>query len=207
MRKKLATYLYRGPKKEKSWGKADVIQYAYLSFLLCFVLGIFGANLLSKGTGGAAGWNSYWMESLRYQEIGGTELFYFIFGERIPLFFLFLLLSFTNLSVALGIAYVGWQGFCAGTLMSSAVMAYGIKGIFLILVGMFPHYIFYFLLYFGYLWLMRERKNGQRLPQTAGKRRLLFFLAGLLFFFLFITGIFLESYVNPFFVKKYLKFI
>ncbi len=207
MRKKLATYLYRGPKKEKSWRKADVIQYAYLSFLLCFVLGIFGANLLQKGGGGLSGWDGYWMESLRYQEIGKTELFYFIFSERLPRFLLFLLLSFTNLSVVLGIGYIGWQGFCVGTLMSSAVMAYGIKGMLLILIGMFPHYILYFLLYFGYLWLMRERKSAQRLPQAAGKRRMLFFLCGLLFFFLFVTGIFLESYVNPFFVKKYLKFI
>ena len=183
------------------------MQYAYVSFLVWFVLGIFGANLFLRGTGVGAGWSAYWMESLKYREISSADFFAYLLGERTPIFLLFLLLAFTNLSIALGIGYIGWQGFCVGTLMSLAVMSYGIKGMLLILVGMLPHYILYFALLFLYLWLMREKRNGQRLPQAAAKRRVLFCLMGLLLFLVFLAGIFLESYVNPYFLKKYLKFI
>ncbi|MCI8893332.1 MAG: hypothetical protein HFI42_01870 [Lachnospiraceae bacterium] len=207
MRKKLAAYFYQKPRIQRSRGKADMMQYAYVSFLLCFVLGIFGANLFLRGTGVGAGWSAYWMESLKYREISSADFFAYLLGERTPIFLLFLLLAFTNLSIALGIGYIGWQGFCVGTLMSLAVMSYGIKGMLLILVGMLPHYILYFALLFLYLWLMREKRNGQRLPQAAAKRRVLFCLMGLLLFLVFLAGIFLESYVNPYFLKKYLKFI
>lgn len=207
MRRKLAAYFYQRPRVERNRGKADIIQYAYLSFFLCFVLGIFGANLLLKGQGGGTGWSAYWMESLQYRQIRTGDFFAYLLSERMPIFLLFLLLAFTNLSLVLGILYIGWQGFCVGTLMSLAVMTYGIKGILLILIGMLPHYILYFGLLFFYLWLMREKRNGQRLPQAAGKRRVCLCLLGLLLLIIFMTGIFLESYVNPYFLKKYLKFI
>ena len=58
MRKKLAAYFYQKPRIQRSRGKADMMQYAYVSFLLCFVLGIFGANLFLRGTGVGAGWSA-----------------------------------------------------------------------------------------------------------------------------------------------------
>lgn len=208
MQRKLETFFYRRTRREENRKRADALQYAYLVFLLCFVLGILGANMLPWGIGsGVGGWNSYWMENLRHQEITGMGLFSFIFSQRMPILVLFLALAFTNLALMFGIAYIGWQGFCVGTLMSSAVIAYGVKGIFLILVGMLPHYILYFILYFSYVWMMQERKCGQRIPQVGNRRKMVFGLYGILFFFIFVTGIFLESYINPYFVKNFLKFI
>lgn len=187
--------------------KADALHYAYLAFLACFVAGILVTNILQQKDVGVRGWSGYWLENLRYQEIDGTELFYFILRERMPISFLFLLMAFTNLAMAFGAIYIGWQGFCAGTLMSSAVIAYGIKGIFLVLAGMFPHYLCYFFAYFAYLWLMRQRKNIQAAAQAGSRRWMAFTLSGALLFFVFVTGIFLESYANPYFLKICLKFI
>ena len=122
--------------------------------LLAFVAGIVMANLMGREAVSNAGiLNDYFIEKFQYTDINGENLFFYILGERVPLLLLLCLLVFTSLGVAAGVLVLGWQGFSIGFMLSTAIAKYGIKGILLILGGLFPQYLFCTPVYLFYCWL------------------------------------------------------
>lgn len=180
--------------------------------LFAFAAGIVMANLMGREAVSNAGiLNDYFIEKFQYTDINGENLFFYILGERVPLLLLLCLLVFTSLGVAAGVLVLGWQGFSIGFMLSTAIAKYGIKGILLILGGLFPQYLFYAPVYLFYCWLslyLRRRFYLDR--QEAGMGRKYIYLAGLVavvgVILVFIAGIFLESYINPVILKKILNF-
>ncbi|MEY8392511.1 stage II sporulation protein M [Lachnospiraceae bacterium 45-W7] len=180
-------------------------------FLGAFAAGVFMANLMGREAVSNAGiLNDYFVEKFQYTEINGQNLFFYIFGERIPLLLLLCFLAFTSLGVIAGILVIGWQGFSIGFMLSAAIAKYGIKGILLALGGLFPQYLFYAPVYILCCWFtiyLRQRLFRDRQEQERDKRYT--YMAGLLIsaglFVIFVTGIFLESYINPVILKKILK--
>lgn len=81
-------------------------------------------------------------------------------------------------------------GFFSGVFCVSAVLQLGMKGILLCIAGMFPHMLFYGLLY-GMLFV-----HWFRFPERQWNRTKMLFVV-----VLFIIGFFLEVYVNPIIVK------
>lgn len=196
----------RIPKNGPVW-----VQVMKGGILGAFVAGIFMANIMGREAVSNAGiLNDYFVEKFQYTQINGENLFFYIFGERVPLLLLLLLLAFTAFGIIGGILMIGWQGFSVGFMLSSAIAKYGMKGILLVLGGLFPQYLFYMPVYLLYCYLtvyLRQRlymeRRGQMLDRgyicAAG------LLAGIGLLFLFAAGIFLESYINPVILKQILK--
>ena len=188
-----------------------VIRYMRLIVLFCFVLGIIGANLVDKSKMSGFGlWNSYFIEKFKYARIRPGELFYYILEQRLPVMLLLILLSVTGLGLWIGGAFLAWQGFAAGFLMAASVVSYGAKGILLMGTAFFPQYLLYIPVYVACIYLTvffrdRIRVRGEGSGRLHRKEYFLFLAICLLFLGLYITGILLESYVNPFLLKKILK--
>ncbi|MBQ8823295.1 MAG: stage II sporulation protein M [Lachnospiraceae bacterium] len=96
---------------------------------------------------------------------------------------IFLILQPILLSLGIG----GWIG--------AAIAQFGIKGILLILAGMFPHMFLYILVLRFLLMLLWERTYYDKQ----------FFIAICILLFMVIIGCLFESYVNPMIVAKVLK--
>ena len=193
-------------------GKPLGIRLMQAGLLGTFVAGIFMANLMGREAVSNAGiLNDYFVEKFQYTDINGENLFFYIIGERLPLLLLLCMLAFTSFGIVAGLLMIGWQGFSVGFMLAVAIAKYGIKGILLILGGLFPQYLFYVPVYVIYCWLtiyLRQRLYWGVQEQTARRRYVygagLMAVIGLLL--LFLSGIFLESYVNPFILKKILNF-
>lgn len=181
------------------------------SLLGAFVAGIFFANLMGRDAVSNAGvLNDYFVEKFQYTEINGQNLFFYIIGERVPMLLLLLILAVTSLGIAGGILMLDWQGFSVGFMLSTAIAKYGVKGILLVLGSLFPQYVFYFPVYILYCHLaiyLRQRLHKDRMGNGSDRRYTYgaWLVAAIGIQLIFITGIFLESYLNPIILKKILK--
>lgn len=181
--------------------------------IFSFAAGILLANLMGREkTAGIGILNDYFMEQFKYGSINREDLFFYIIGERLPMVLLLLLLAFSSLGIALGAMNLAWQGFSVGFMLSAAAAKYGAGGILLILGGMFPQYIFYIVVYiavFGLAICLHRRLQNIIHTGTISRQQIRIYgigaLAGVVLLLLFVTGIFLESYLNPIFLKKILK--
>lgn len=182
------------------------------SLLGAFMAGILVANLMGREAVSNAGiLNDYFVEKFQYTEINGQNLFFYIIGERVPMLLLLLLLTLTSLGIAGGILMLDWQGFSVGFMLSTAIAKYGMKGILLVLGSLFPQYVFYFPVYILYCYFavyLRRRMNKDRAGNGSDRRYIYgaWLIAAMGILAIFITGIFLESYINPTILKKILKF-
>lgn len=192
--------------------RPERLKYLRLAVFLCFVAGILCANLTDRAQLGGFGiWNGYFIEKFKYARIQPLELFYYVLEERLPVFLLLLLFAATNWGILAGGLFLGWQCFAAGFLMASSVAAYGIKGILLIGTAVFPQYLLYIPIYISYLYLASFWRERARAQILEGKKRQirdysLFAVLCICMLSVYIAGIFLESYVNPYLLKNVLKF-
>lgn len=130
----------------------------------------------------------------RQVHLEAAYLFY-VCLKRVPLLVGLFLLSATYLASAAVIAATAWFGFSLGVLTASSVTSYGLRGILLILAGIFPQYLFYIPAFCLTAVLCRRRRIlNSRL-----------FLQCLILTIVVIIGCVLESYVNPIFVVKMLS--
>ena len=190
--------------KGELWGKA------MKGFLLgAFVAGIFMANLMGREAVSNAGiLNDYFIEKFRYTDINAEHLFFYILEERLPPLLLLLFLMFSALGLLSSVLVLGWQGFSVGFMLSTGIAKYGLKGILLVLGGLLPQYVCYLAAYggyFGFALFLRQRLRGEYFLEKKYAYGM-GALAAILLLLLFVTGIFLESYVNPIILKNILKF-
>ncbi len=195
-------------KKEWNWKKT-----AKVIIFLAFMIGILLANFMGREkTAGAGILNDYFIEKFKYAGINRENLFFYIMGERMPIVILLLILSFSSFGIVIGMLNLGWLGFSVGFMFSAAVAKYGMGGILLIAGGMFPQYILYAVSYFGYCSLSVFLGRGlHNVVPTGGvsREQMRMYSMGILvggaLLLIFVTGIFLESYLNPIILKKILK--
>ncbi len=210
MKHKIRRYLNSRISTKKVLKKPEAARYIGLVIFLCFLAGIFCANQIGSGQLGSFGiWNTYFIEKFKYARIQSADLFYHVLKTRMPLLLFLLLLSMTGWGQTAGTVFLAWQGFAGGFLMTASVMAYGAKGILLILAAMLPQYLLYIPIYLSYLSLASFWKTQVAMADgpRAGRMReyLLFASLCLCMVSVYLTGIFLESYTNPFLLKKILK--
>lgn len=193
--------------------KPAVMKYIWLAVLLCFLAGIVGANLVDREQlNGFGVWNSYFMEKFKYAPIRPTDLFYYVLRQRLPVMGILLLFTFTGWGIAAGSVFLAWQSFAAGFLMAASVAVYGLKGILMMGCAFFPQYLIYIPLYIGIIYLsdFLKKRTGTwssrgMLKGSRMRKAFLLFAVCMVLMTLYITGIFLESYINPFLFKKILK--
>ena len=151
------------------------------------------------------------LNGMKYIEVEAYAFFLYVLQKRMGAVFLMILLSTTWMGVVFSYSYATWLGISAGTLLATAVAQYGGKGIFLVLIAVFPQILIYapvtfYLLDYCYEFCMMlyypHKAKMRKDNKESIKEMVLRFLPLLL---VVITGCILESYVNPILVKNFLK--
>jgi len=144
---------------------------------------------------------------------GGSALFAYVLRKRGAQFLLLTVFATTYLGFAACAVTAGWYGFSCGVFLAAGVLRYGMKGVLLVLAGIFPQYLFYVPVLCALIkWCDRTCRmiyGRGSLPvqnKTAPvlmERVLSLFVLGILL----LVGCFLESYVNPVFLKAFVKIL
>lgn len=170
-----------------------------LPFLVGFLVGVILMNTgMFLKVENSSLLDEYTLGRLKYLEINCNTFFIYVLQKRMAVLWLLMLFGITTIGLYVFCGYLAWCGFALGTLLSVAVMRYGIKGILLMVTGAFPHYIFYVP---ACLLLL---KLGQRLYRKE-QNILQCGMSFLGIHIVVIIGILLESYVNPYIMTKILK--
>lgn len=167
--------------------------------LISLTAGSLFANIYCSGNVSELGVFSYeFIDKMQGMNIDGESLFQYVLTERIKLWMLFFLLSFTSIAGIIHMGYVLLFGFMLGLTASAMVMTHGFMGMvyffFLCLISQ--------MLYFGAVMLgmyggMRKRKNQAGLNVIV-----LLMLAALI---LLCLSAITETVLNLHFVKIFYK--
>lgn len=183
-------------------------------FLGSFFLGILIMNMGNEIFLGDVGiFNTASMNRLKYIEINDGKFLAYVLRQRLGGCVVLLILSTTALGLISAYGVVLWQGMITGMLITAAVIRYGIKGLLLILGGMFPHQCLLIpggIMLLGwclenYYWFHRYGKGT--VPYFRSRRQQ-FFHQGILLLWIFLVmliGCVLESYVNPILISDLVK--
>lgn len=183
-------------------------------FMGGFCLGILILNLFRQPLLVETGLlDEYTLYHLKYITIDSNVFFVYVLRERLGAVLLLSVLATTYLGLAAVWIYTVWLGAAAGMLLSTCVIRYGIKGMLLVLTGLFPQQLLYvpaciFLLYWSYdlcaniyfPGLIMENYNIRSRQKIVKKILQLFLVIGVV-----IIGCIFESYVNPQLVINFLK--
>ncbi len=131
----------------------------------------------------------------RLQGTDRMEMLIYILGERLLILPLLFLLATTYLGKWAGYVYCAWYGVGMGAITGTALLRYGVGGVFLVLGSAFPQYLLYvpaFIISIGITKIQRK-------PE----KRLIIQL--LTVEFLVIIGCLVECYINPTLMEKFIE--
>ncbi len=155
--------------------------------------------------------NTALLKRLGTMEIDTGMFFWYVLRKRLTALWMLAILATTFAGLVTIYLFVFWTGISAGIMSSTLVLQFGIKGGILFAGGLLPQYLCYipaFLMMFA--WCMRvylQLYGGEYAgyaEERSGKGRQLI-PAILVIHGVVITGVFLESYVNPNFITEILK--
>ena len=189
------------------------ILWFYL-FLGSFLLGVLIMNMGDEVLISENGiFSQESVNRLRYIEIDSGRFFRYALKHRMGEGALLLLLSTTGLGIFSVYVCIIWQGVLAGMTITTAIIRYGIRGMLLILGGMFPHQLLLVpaeIMLLG--WCYENCSRGQfsgkyDLPYYKNRKQQYIRQAiGLLWIIVvIIIGCILESYVNPILISDLVK--
>lgn len=184
--------------------------------LILFIIGICGgvvlANLInSEWLSGTEFLEESALFQARYAAIDNLSLFLCLLGQRLGAAVLLILLSTTFLGLAAVWFYALRYGFSLGILIAALFAEQGIKGLLLLLAGLFPQILLYVPAWV--LLLALAERTCRRLyymngnEGLSGLKRMGIHLSaqtGLLLFVL-AAGCWLEAYVNPVLLRLALR--
>lgn len=180
-------------------------------FFLVFLSGVICANVLGVVSGRELGaMNEYFMNRYMYADIQGRELFPFLFYKRVPEFFLLLFLSIGIYGTVVIDVYIAYLGFSLGFLSVIAIMNYGIRGVVLMGGFFLPQWLFYVPMLILWRISLRRYKGLEKEYSFGEKRRkdgMKFAVVMAEAAALVLLGLFMESYVNPFFLQKIIRML
>lgn len=192
------------------------IKEGNLPFLTIFTAGIvagiffmnLGKSILLENTGLL---DEYTLYDMKYMTVDSSALFYYVVKQRLGSVLVLAVLATTYLGLVVCGGFVLWYGLCTGAFLATAVIRYGIKGILLVLVGIFPQYLIYVPAVMGMLvWCRKlyraiylDRSFTAEWTNSFGLPKCLLQLAGILC--VLVVGCVLESFLNPLFVQALLK--
>lgn len=186
----------------------NVVQISLFLLMIGLFLGVLCANLFKDNyTAQIQNYEADVFSKISAGNINYSGLFRYILGKNFNGFLVFWLLSITILGIPYMALKITSFGFFAGFFISSATMQYGVKGLFLVLVYVFPHGLLYlpialFSLYKGYE-ICRTIYHDNR-TNVVGIERLIrqnLLLIVLLAIALLVAS-FLEAYPGAYFLKK-----
>jgi pheromone shutdown protein TraB len=167
----------------------------FVFFMPGFLLGILYVNLIMKKYAVEPGiFSDYFLKQYQTTEIVAQEYIWYLLKIRMIPFLLLLGLSFTKLRKVSSMAFLVWTGFSSGMLLSMAVLAMGIKGSILCIVGILPQFLLYVPSYMVVIWY------GYTYPQNKWNTQKSIFAA-----LTMVVGLILEAYVNPILMQAFLS--
>ena len=179
-------------------------------FCISFVAGILvmniGKSILLENTGL---FDEYTLYTMKYMTVDSNALFSYVLRERLVRLLILTVLSTTYLGLVVCVGTVIWYGMSAGAFLAALTLRYGIKGIFLAVVAVFPHYLIYVpvllallawceTLYRGiYGRTINIGEDKAFLPKKLARLAAIFGAA--------VVSCLLEAYVNPLILLSYLR--
>lgn len=177
-----------------------------LVFGIAFVIGMLFAFFLGKNNVETeAEWLDSIMLYLRYGTIYYNEFSLYVLQKRINTAFVLLLVCMTGYSVHILLAGIGVFGLICGYMITRYIIIKGIMGSVFFAISLFPHYICYLYGYFMLLEFMRKKNNKNTCVNQCSQFGKAFEWKNMLPIAVVIIGLLMECYVNPFFVKIFLK--
>ena len=153
--------------------------------------------------------SNYFFSKYSYMEFVSDELFLYTLKSRLSTFFLLWMMGLTAFGALIVKGYLFWIGAALGITVTTAAMKMGLRGILFCVGSSLPHFVLYVPFVYWYAKKICEMSGGNELRMrqwNAGKRKLYaYLLVGLIGVLVLLAGAFLESYVNPFFLKTFLK--
>ncbi len=168
----------------------------------------FGRSILLENTGLL---DEYTLYHMKYMTVDSSALFYYILKQRLCGVLVLAVLSTTYLGLAVCSGVVLWYGVCTGAFLATAVIRYGLKGILLVVVGIFPQYLVYVPAMIIMLFWCQKVYRTIYLDRTYALEhdknflfpKFLLQLLGIVMFF--VVGCVLESFLNPYLLRGLLK--
>lgn len=147
---------------------------------------------------------------MKYMSLDGNAFFYYVLRKRMLVLIVTAVLATTYLGYAVCMGAAAWCGMSVGVYLSALFIRYGIKGLALSLVGIFPQYLLFVpavLMMLGWCeGLYRAIYSRSSATEPMEKSFILKKLGWLgAIAAVVIAGCFLESYVNPVLLIGYLK--
>ncbi len=195
-------------------GKNAIYRMWILVFMVSFFVGILFMNSCS-------GWflheegifNQASVNRLKYIEVDYGAFLPYVFKQRMKGFLLLGIISTTCFGIAATYFCITWQGILTGMMLTAVFIRFGIKGILLILAGIFPQQLLFipagimmlcwcyqncsFLYYPSkYIWPKFHNKKQQYIRQGLT----LLWILGIV-----VIGCILECYVNPMLITDIIK--
>lgn len=153
------------------------------------------ANIISGQYTEASGiFNEYFLAQYVRAEIIAEDYIWYVVRARAVPFLAVCFLGCTKWKKVTVGGAISWTGFASGMLAVMAVLRLGMKGLVLCLAGVFPQICVYALAYLVVLFYLYRYPEGR---WNTGKT--VFVVLA------FLTGILLETYVNPVLMKIVIK--
>ena len=188
--------------------RLSVIQIAIFLLIVGLFLGVLCANVFRENySEQMQNYEDNVFSEITANDIDYSSLFVYVLGKNLNDFIVFWLLSITILGIPYMALKITSFGFFTGFFISAVTMQYGLKGILLILVYIFPHGLLYLpialiSLYKGYelcrkiYHTNRTSLGGLTKPIKSHLIIILLLAAALL------VASFLEAYPGAFLLKK-----
>ena len=153
--------------------------------------------------------DEYTLYHMKYMYVDNNALFSYLLRERILVLLILAVLSTTYLGWLACTGASAWYGMSVGAYFSALMLRYGIKGIFLAFIAIFPHYLIYapaMLALLGWGGNLYHGIYHRTIPPEESKAYLLKKVGSLAAILLAMAaGCLLEAYVNPHLLRGYLK--
>ena len=194
----------------KTTRKISALLICRILFFGCFFLAMILANTLWKNE---AAWIGYVHETcfidINQALRDGSENLLDVALLRLPFWIIIILLGRKGIGIIGADIFGAWQGFALGFLLSAFLIRYGAKGIAAFFCTSFPQILFYFTAYFflyQVIFNLHQKKQSQTYEEGDVSKRSsvarAYFGICILLSLVFVVGIFIESYVNYFFLLK-----
>lgn len=139
------------------------------------------------------------------ENIDNDELFRYIIFRQFKSFFMLWIFSITMIGYLYISAFVLYKGFSIGIFIATLTMIYKIKGLYIYLMYICPHYIVYIPIYtiaiMKCIQIYKDvNKNGKKDKKKIFLNTIPIILTCIVFL---ILGAFLEAYINPKIINGY----
>lgn len=150
--------------------------------------------------------DTYTLYQIRESRVEADTFFYFIIRKRMGTVLFLTIAASTYLGVVLCVCSAFLFGVAGGAFLTAAVLKYGMKGFFLVLVSVLPQAILYVpAFYFLFEWCVKVKQvmYQEKIKKMEPSPGVILHI--LLIWVVFFAGCMVESYLNPMLLHLFLN--